>query len=231
MPQHRIRRCFKKSYLSAPVLTTRIQHTSSNCVQRSACDDLCSLGLLGMSRCSDLLAHNARCGISSTGVRLFNDVGAFGQALTAARRASIEPGNLKWERAATIGCYQSGGRTSSRSNPLAVALEPRAANNPLPMLGANCSFRPTLVDEISATIVRSGHRFLIEKLGVHKVRQGVEQETWPVPQRRMNQFRRYPQRGWSSKLIPKAVFATTSCVRNEFAGWIRPSRASRSMRS
>lgn len=35
--------------------------------------------------------------MSSTGVRLVNDVGAFGQGLAAAPRASIKPENLKWE--------------------------------------------------------------------------------------------------------------------------------------
>ena len=42
---------------------------------------------------------------------------------------------------------------------------------------------------------------------------------------------RYPQRGCSSKLMPSAVLATTSCVRKELAGWIRPRRASRTNRS
>lgn len=40
-----------------------------------------------------------------------------------------------------------------------------------------------------------------------------------------------PQRGSSSRLIPTAVFATTWRVRDEFAGWMRPSRASRNIRS
>src|SRR5581483_11135018 len=41
----------------------------------------------------------------------------------------------------------------------------------------------------------------------------------------------HPQRGCSSRLMPSAVLATTSCVRNEFAGCMRPRRASRSSRS